>query len=129
VTIDPRSARERVLLLMYCVHMYIELTQTNITIMLMLLFASRTVKLFAARQGIFNNRHFHFDDSHRTPKWKNGQTDDGNSECQYSSWMDITDVDSEESPRVQDMTPKPQTHVSQALYPQVQLSSGGTSAL
>ncbi len=37
---------------MYCVHMYMKLTQTNITIMLMLLFSSRTGKLFAARQGI-----------------------------------------------------------------------------
>ena len=60
---------------------------------------------------------------------EDGQTDHGNFECQYSSWMDLTDVDSEESPRVQDMTPKPQTHVSQTLYPQVQLSSDGTSAL
>jgi hypothetical protein len=34
--------------------MYMKLTQTNITIMLMLLFETRTVKLFAARQGIFN---------------------------------------------------------------------------
>ena len=52
--------------------MYMKLTQTNITIMLMLLFAARTVKLFTVRQGIFNSRHFHFDDSYRltTPKWK-----------------------------------------------------------
>jgi hypothetical protein len=71
-TIDPRSARARVLLRVHCVHMYMRLTQTNIAIMLMLLFAARTVKLFATRQGISNIRHFHFDDSHRltTPKWK-----------------------------------------------------------
>ena len=58
-----------------------------------------------------------------------GQTDHGNSECQYSSWMDISDVDSEESPRAQDMAPKPKTSAAQALYPQVQLSSDGASAL
>ena len=42
---------------MHCVHMYMKLTQTNITIMLMLLFAARTVKLFTARQGIFKPAH------------------------------------------------------------------------
>jgi hypothetical protein len=58
-----------------------------------------------------------------------GQTDHDNSECQYSSWMDISDVDSEESSRAQDMTPKPKTHATQPLYPQVQLSSDSVSAL
>ena len=51
---------------------------------------------------------------------EDGQTDHGNSECQYSSWMDISDVD---------MAPKPKTSTTQALYPQVQPSSGGASAL
>ena len=60
---------------------------------------------------------------------EDGQTDHGNSDCEYSSWMDISDVDSEESPRAQDMAPKPKTSAAQALYPQVQLSSGGASAL
>ena len=60
---------------------------------------------------------------------EDGQTDHGNSECQYSSWMDISDVDSEESPRAQDMAPKPKTPAAQALYPQVQLSSDGASTL
>lgn len=62
---------------------------------------------------------------------EDGQTDHGNSEREYfyHSGMDISDVDSEESPRAQDMAPKPKTHAAQALYAQVQLSSGGTSAL
>ena len=60
---------------------------------------------------------------------EDGQTDHGNSECQYSSWMDISDVDSEESPGAQDMAPKPKTPAAQALYPQVQLSSDGASTL
>ena len=60
---------------------------------------------------------------------EDGQTDHGNSECQYSSWMDISDVDSEESPSAQEMPPKPKTPSPAALYPQVQLSSDGASTL
>jgi len=109
--------------------MYMQLTQTNITIMLMLLLAGTTEK---SQQG----RHFQtaralslwpfspFDYS----KMEDGQTGHGNPECEYySSWMEDSDVDSEESPRAEGMAPKPKTAFAQALYPQVQLSLGDDS--
>jgi hypothetical protein len=43
--------------------------------------------------------------------------------------MDSSDVDSEESPRAEDMSPKPRTPAAAALYSQVQLSSDGASDL
>jgi hypothetical protein len=77
--------------------MYMKLTQTNITIMLMLLFASRTGKLFASRQGIFKQPSFSlwrfspFDYS----KMEDGQTetDHDNSECQYCPSRRSTEED------------------------------------
>jgi hypothetical protein len=38
---------------------------------------------------------------------EDGQTGHGNSECEYSSWLENSDVDSEESPSAQGMPPKP----------------------
>ncbi len=59
---------------------------------------------------------------------EDGQTGHGNPECEYySSWMEDSDVDSEESPRAEGMAPKPKTPAAQALYPQVQLSLGDDS--
>jgi hypothetical protein len=59
---------------------------------------------------------------------EDGQTGHGNSECEYSSWSENSDVDSEESPSAQGMPPKPKTPVHAALHPQVQkMSSGGAS--
>ncbi len=60
---------------------------------------------------------------------EDGQTGYDKSECEYSSWLENSDVDSEESPSAQDMSPKPKTPVHVALYPQVQMSSDGASEL
>ena len=60
---------------------------------------------------------------------EDGQTVPGNSECEYSSWLENSDVDSEESSIVKDMPPKPKTPAPAALYPQAQMSSGGASEL
>ena len=58
-----------------------------------------------------------------------GETGHDNSECEYSSWLENSDVVSEESPRAQGMPPKPKTPAPAALYPQVQMSSGGAFEL
>ena len=60
---------------------------------------------------------------------EDGQTGNDNSECEYSSWLENSDVDSEESPIAQGVTPKPKTPGTAALYAQVQMSSGGVSEM
>ena len=57
---------------------------------------------------------------------EDGQTGHGNSECEYSSWLENSDIDSEESPSAQGVPPKPKTPGPAALYPQVQMSSGAS---
>ena len=61
-------------------------------------------------------------------KMEDGQTGQGNPECEYySPWMEDSDVDSEESPRAEGMPAKPKTAATAALYPQVPLSLGDDS--
>ncbi len=60
---------------------------------------------------------------------EDGQTGRDNSECEHSSSLENSDFDSEESPSAQVIPPKPKTPAPAALYPQVQMSSGGVSEL